>query len=57
MNQHMTLREEQESAIREAAKKLAERFNQAFNFDQKKFEDFISKGDRPPSQQLTSKNL
>ncbi|WP_176479208.1 hypothetical protein [Mesorhizobium sp. WSM3860] len=57
MNQPMTLREEQESAIREAAKKLAERFNQAFNFDQKKFEDFISKGDRPPRQQLTSKNL
>ncbi|CAN7576908.1 hypothetical protein [Mesorhizobium sp. LjNodule214] len=58
MNQPMTLREEQESAIREAAERLAERFNQAFNFDPQKLEDFrTSKSDRQVRQQQASKNL
>lgn len=58
MNQPMTLREEQESAIREAAERLASRINHVFSFDPQKLEDFrVSKGDRQAGQQQASQSL
>ncbi|MEP9372637.1 hypothetical protein [Mesorhizobium sp. KR1-2] len=42
MNEQMTLRDEQVSAIREAADRLASRISHVFNFDPQKLEDFQS---------------
>lgn len=38
----MTLREEQETALQEAARRIASRIDQVFSFDPKKLEDFRS---------------
>ena len=54
----MTLREEQETAIREAAERIASRINHVFSFDQQKLEDFrIPKKDRQVGQQEVSHSL
>jgi hypothetical protein len=58
MSQPMTLREEQVSAIREAAERLASRIDQVFSFDPQKLEDFKTpKTDRHAKQQQASQRL
>lgn len=54
MKEPMTLREEQETAIREAASKIASRIDHVFSVDQKKLEEFRSGKDRDRNQQAAA---
>lgn len=55
MNEQMTLRDEQVSAIREAADRLASRIGYVFNFDPQKLEDFKAgnRGNHKQGQQAS----
>lgn len=57
MSEPMTLREEQETAIREAAAKIASRIDHVFSFDDKKLEEFRSNKERRGYQQAASQSL
>ena len=57
MKEHMTLREEQETAIREAAFKIASRIDHSFRFDEGKLEEFRSEKQRSDLVQPSEQRL